>query len=410
MKDTVNPLRFQSVLAAAIGAVLLIGTIAPADAQYQRQSNTRDKREAARQDKQSSTAPAEAAKYPNATRQEPDAKASTQQSKKLQKLVDLYEEDKAAEARALADEIIAAEKGNAYDKSFAAQLAAQAAYDADDAASAMTYLEKALEFNGLDNNGHFAAMLMLAQLQMQEEQYEKSLATFDRLFEATGEQNPEHLALKGNSLYRLERYPEAIAVLKQAIAASPEPKAEWTQLLMAAHFDSGQTTEAAALAEQIASKNPSDKRAQMNLVASYLQVGDHAKAVKVLEALRGTGQLTEANEYRQLYAAYLNLDKKEAEAADVISEGLLKGILAPDHDTLQVMGQAYYFSEQVGPAVAAYQKAAPLAKDGETYLNLAKILWQEDRITEAKVAARQAIAKGLKNPKEAEQIIALPGG
>ncbi|MDQ3288674.1 MAG: tetratricopeptide repeat protein [Pseudomonadota bacterium] len=409
MKDNINPLRFQSVLAAAIGAVLLIGTIAPVDAQYQRHSNTREKREAARESRGSQTAAADE-KYPNATREAPKAKASSSQSKKLQKLVDLYDEDKAAETRALADELIASEKANDYDKSFAAQMGAQAAYDADDTAAAMSYLEKVLDLNGLDNTGHFGAMLMLAQLQMQEEQYEKSLATFDRLFQGTGEQQPEHLALKGNSLYRLERYPEAIEVLKQAIAASPEPKADWTQLLMAAYFDAGQTAEAAALAEQIAGKNPSDKRAQMNLAASYLQIDEHEKAARVLEALRARGELTEANEYRQLFASYLNMDDREADAAAVISEGLEKGILEPDHDILLAMGQAYYFSDQVGPALAAYQKAAPLAKDGETYLNLAKILWQEDRVAEAKVAARAALAKGLKNTKEANQIIALPEG
>src|SRR5690606_24203121 len=121
------------------------------------------------------------------------------------KLVELYDEDKGAEARALADEVLATEKANAYDKSFAAQMAAQAAYDLDDTAAAMDYLAKVLEFNGLDNNSHYAAMLMLGQLQMHEDQYEQALATFDRLFAETRVQQPEHLALKGNILYRMER-------------------------------------------------------------------------------------------------------------------------------------------------------------------------------------------------------------
>ena len=56
----------------------------------------------------------------------------------------------------------------------------------------------------------------------------------------------------------------------------------------------------------------------------------------------------------------------------------------------------------------AWQKAAPLSKDGETYLNLARVLWQEGRIPEAKVAARAALDKGLKKPDDAKKIIALP--
>lgn len=406
MTDSINPFRFQTALAAAIGALLLIGSVAPVDAQHQRHSATREKREQAKQEK--NNAPAAAEQFANASRKSPSAKASSKQSKKLQKLVDLYDEDKGAEARALADEIIATESANAYDKSFAAQLAAHAAYDADDTAAAIAYLDQALRLDGLDNNSHFGVMLMLAQLQMQEDQYEQAIATFDRMFQETGEHKPDHLALKGNALYRLERYQEAIDTLKHAIATSPEPKSEWKQLLMATYFDAGKTAEAAALAEEIAAQNPGDKRAQMNLVASYLQIDEYGKAVQVLENLRKTGQLTEESEYRQLYAAYLNMDGREADAAAVISEGLLKAILKPDHDTFLAMGQAYYFSEQIGPAISAYQKAAPLAKDGDTYLNLAKILWQEDRISEAKVAAREAIAKGLKESKEAKQILALP--
>lgn len=395
--------RHQTVLAAAIGAVLLFGAVAPADAQ---RGARQGQREAA--EKPAATATAE--QYPEATRKSPGARASSQQQRKLQKLIDLYDEDKGVEARALADEIIATEKANAYDKSFAAQMAAQAAYDLDDAAAAMDYLARALEFNGLDNNGHYAAMLMLGQLQMQEEQYEPALVTFDRLFTETRVQKPEHLALKGNVLYRMERFDEAAEVLKQAIASSPEPRADWSQLLMATYFDSGKTAEAARLAEEIAAKSPADKRAQMNLAAAYLQAENYDKAAEVLERLRASEQLTDEREYRQLYSTYLNADGKEREAANVIAEGLQKGLLQPSHDTYLALGQAYYFSDQVEPAIEAYRKAAPLAKDGETYLNLAKVLWQEDRITEAKAAAREAMAKGLKNSDDAKKILAVPGG
>lgn len=396
--------RHQTLLAAAIGAVLLFGAVAPVDAQ------SAAERKAQREADKKPAAAAVAETYPEATRKSPGIRASSQLQRKLQKLVDLYDEDKGAEARALADEIIATEKANAYEKSFAAQMAAQVAYDADDSAAAMKYLAQAIQSDGLDNNSHFGAMLMLGQLQMQEEQYEPALATFDRLFAETKVQKPEHLALKGNVLYRMERYPEAIEALTKAIATSPEPRADWSQLLMASYFDSGKGAEAARVAEEIASKNPADKRVQMNLAAAYLQIEAYDKAAAVLEKLRAAGQLSDEREYRQLYSTYLNIDGKEREAANVIAEGLQKGVLQPNHETYLALGQAYYFSDQVGLAVDAYQKAAPLAKDGETYLNLAKVLWQEDRITEAKAAAKQAMAKGVKNSDDAKKILAVPGG
>jgi len=396
-------LRNHTVLAAVIGAVLMFGSVTNVDAQARggRHSQRDDAKKAA---------PQAAEQYPQATREAPETRASAKASRQLQKVVDLYDEDKGAEARALADEILANEKANAYDKAFAAQMAAQIAYDADDSAAAMAYLNQVIELNGLDNNGHYGAMLMLGQLQMQEEQYAQALTTFDRLFAETKTQKPEHLAIKGNILYRLERYPEAAEVLKQAIAASPEPKADWTQLLMATYFESGQSAEAAKLAEQLATSNPGDKRVQMNLAAAYLQADAYDKAAEVLEKLRAAGQLTEDKEYRQLFSTYLNIEGREKDAARVIEEGLQQGVLKPDFPTYQALAQAYYFSEQIGPAIDAYNKAAPLAQDGETYLNLARVLWQEDRVAEAKVAAKQALAKGVKNPEDAKKILALPGG
>ena len=50
-------------------------------------------------------------------------------------MMKLYDDDKGAEARAIADEIIANRDANAYDQAFAAQIAAQIAYDADDTAA-----------------------------------------------------------------------------------------------------------------------------------------------------------------------------------------------------------------------------------------------------------------------------------
>lgn len=393
----------RTLVAAAIVAALSFGAIADASAD----ARDRDKRRAEKSE-QKGQAPAEA-QYPGATRQAPEGKASAKGGPKLQKLLKLYDEDKAAEARALADEILANSASNAYERSFAAQIGAHAAYDADDTATAMAYLNKAIDANGLDNNAHFGALYMLAQLQMQEEKYAESLATVDRFLAETRSQKPEHLVLKGNALYRLDRYPEAAAVLKQAIDASPEAKPEWQQLLMAAYAEGGNAAEAARVAEQIAAKNPTDKRAQMNLAVVYMQNDMDAKAVEVMEKLRAAGQLTDEKEYRNLYATYYNMDGKEKEMIAVINEGLQKGVLKPDYQTHVALAQAHYNLDQMPQAIDAFRKAAPLAPDGQTYLNLANLLWQDGKIGEAKDAARQAIAKGLKTPAQAQKILALPG-
>ena len=347
-------------------------------------------------------------RYPNATREEPKAKGSPKLQKKLQSMIDAYNKDDFANARSLADEVIANEAATPYDKALAAQIASQAAYNTDDTARTIAYLKQAIEENALDNNNHYQLMYMLAGVQLQEEQYAEGLAVLDRYFAETKSQKPEDLILKGQSLYQTEKYAEAIPVLKQAIDSSTEPKDSWYQLLMASYAEAGQAGEAAKLAESIAAKSPDNKNAQLNLANMYLQTDQYDKAAAVMEKLRSAGQLTDEKDYRVLYSTYANLDGKEKEVIAVINDGLQKGVLKPDQQTYLALAQSYYYSDQIAPAIEAWRKAAPLSKDGETYLNLAKVLWQEDRIPEAKQAAKAALDKGLKKPEEAKKIIALP--
>ena len=360
--------------------------------------------------------------YPDATRQEPEAKGSPKVQTKLNKLIEAYnkaleQEDEAkatagyTTARTLADEIIANGSANAYDKALAAQIASQAALNTDDEAAAEGYLKQAVDANALGNNQHFQLMLQLAQLQLQKDDYTNGFATLDKYLAESKSKRPADFAFKGQYLYQADRFAECIPPLKQAIETStnPEDKVDnWTQILMVCYQEAGQLAEAVKVAEQLAAKTPNDKRAQMNLASIYLNAEQEAKAAAVLEKLRAAGLMTEEKDYRQLYLTYANMEGKEKDVIAVVNEGLQKGIVKPDYQTYLALAQAHYYSEQIPQAIEAWQKAAPLSKDGETYLNLARVLWQEGRIPEAKVAARAALDKGLKKPDDAKKIIALP--
>jgi tetratricopeptide (TPR) repeat protein len=147
---------------------------------------------------------------------------------------------------------------------------------------------------------------------------------------------------------------------------------------------------------------------QLNLASIYLQADQMDKAAAVLEKVRASGALESEQEYRQLYATYLNMDGKESQAIAVIEEGLSKGVLKPNHEVYLALAQSYYYTENDAKAIEFYGKAAPLDDDGDTYLNLARVLWQADRIADAKRAAQQALDKGIGNPEEARKILALP--
>jgi len=393
-------LHKKSLLSVMLLAAFGGGIVADAVAQSARSANRDSSRSGSKKPE---------VRYPDATREEPKAKPSSKMQGKLSKLFKAYEKpDNDAETLALAQELLAEPNANEYDKAMAAQLGGQAAYNLDDTATAKQLLQQVVDLNALDNNGHYQSLLMLAQLQLQDDEFAPGMANMDRYLAETKSNRPEDLIQKGQALYQMEKYAEAIPVLEQAIAATPEPKDNWYGLLLASFIAADRPADAIKIAEQMAAKNPDDKKAQLNLVATYQQADQYDKAVAVLEKMRAAGQLTEEKEYRQLYVSYANMDGREKDVISVVNEGLQKGALKPDYQTQLALAQAYYYSEQIPQAIEAWQKAAPLAPTGDTYLNLARVLWQEDRIPEAKVAARAALDKGLKKPEDAKKIIALP--
>jgi predicted Zn-dependent protease len=193
--------------------------------------------------------------------------------------------------------------------------------------------------------------------------------------------------------------------MTQAIAGSDKPQPSWSQILMASYFEMDQPKEAARIAEQLLAQNPDDKGMLMNLSSIYLQADMYDKAVEVLDGARARGMLTTDRDYQQLYRVYLNMDGKEREAIAVMKEGLDKGILQPSHDVYSLMGQAYYFSDQIPQAIEAYREASKHATSGDTALNLARILYNEEKYAEGKVAANEALQKGLKRPGDAYVIL-----
>ena len=344
-------------------------------------------------------------RYPDATRTSPDESASARMAKRLNGLNSAMEDEDYAKAIEQAEDILGQSRASDYDKAYAANVAGYASFNSDDVEGAKRYINQSIELDALDNTNHFQAMLMLAQLYAQDDESDQALAMLDRYLEGSGSTDPGDVGLRGQILYNAERYEEAIPALSQAIEASDEPNSNLIQTLLAAYVETGRDTEATTLAEQIAATAPDDKRSQTNLVSMYMQAGQEDKAIEVLERLRAAGELTEDREYRNLMAMHLNRDGGEAAAIAVINEGLEKGVLEENHQTYLALGQAYYFSDQADPAIDAYRKAAPLDDDGETWLNLARVLYGEGREGEAADAARQALEMGVRNAEDARRII-----
>ncbi len=336
-------------------------------AQRDRRRAELGKKDDAKQD-QAASAPL----FPNATRQEPDAKASSKTLKALQATQEAYEKQDYAGAIAQAEKIAGNADANAYEKAFAYQLAGSAAADQNNEAKAAEYFQKALDSNGLDNNSHYQVMSNLATVQFGLEQYDAALKTLDRFLAETKVQDPKYQSMRGSILLSLNR-----------------------------------NDEASKLYQDLYAKNPNDKKLLMNAVAALQQADKFDQANALLGEAYKKGQLTEPREYQALYAGYLNSDKwKEARA--VIEDGAAKGLLPQDANLAKaymIVAQKAYAEDDTKTAEAMYAKAAPIAADGEAYLNLAKVYSLQGKKAQAKEAAQKALDKGVKDPAQANSLL-----
>lgn len=331
--------------------------------------------DAARKAKGEPTADAATSQFPNATRESPKLEATKSGGKVLGEVVALYQAKQYPEAIQKA-EALASVSTNAYERSFAYQLAATAAADAGDKDKAAADFKLAVDSNGLNNDEHYQVMYNLAVMQYQTQHPADALATIDRLMGETKLQTPAYLGLKAGALAQLHR-----------------------------------PAEAAPIFEQIHATDPANNQALMNAVAAYQQANQPAKATALLAAAQGTGALKDAAQYRSLYVGFIN-DHKPKQALAVIDEGLAKGVIQPSPELAKayaVMAQDAYESGDAATAIAMYGKAAPMAADGEPALNLARVLWNEKRFDEARVAAKQALQKGVGDTAEAKKLAGQKG-
>lgn len=396
-------MKTSLLLSAALAAILLPMPMKVAHAQVeQTQANTRAARRA-KEAQQGKQAPL----FPQATREEPKQSGNSALAKALGQLFDLQKEGKNDEALVAADALLADPKATPYDRATAAYVAGYVWLNKDTQsyANAINYIQRAITENGLSNNTHYQTMLQLAQMQINEEKFVEGLASADRYLNETHSEDPKAYSLKANTLYQLKRYPESVEAVKKAIATTPEPDENLIRLLTADYLEMDKPLEAAKVIEELLAKKPNDKALLQNLASVYQQSGDNAKAGQVFDRMRSGGMLTESKDYENAYRLLANIEGREKDALLIIEEGLKKGVLQPSFEVYSYQGNVYYNADQIPQAIDAWTKAAPLAKDGETYLNLAKLHISEEHWTDAKSTAQQALAKGVKKKGEAWLVV-----
>lgn len=351
--------------------------------------------------------------YPNATRKEPKLDlTSSKDQKALNDGLDAVNAGDQAKASQLLQPLIDNSKSK-YAQALALQGLASLKYNAGDVKGAITLLTQALDKGVMPNDTYFQLEYELAQFQMADEQYQAAIDTLSKWRAEGRKDTAESHALEGNAYYRLEKYPEAIAAMKQALSMTDKPQSSWNQILMASYAESGQSDQAAQLAEQQLAANPNDATALNNAVAVLMQAQKYPEAIKLMEQAKAQGALKTEKDYVNLAKLYLvtgqNSDNPKANAAKAVQtleDGMGKGIIPSSYDNYKLLGDANYVAGNDSKAIEAYKKAMPMATDGEAALRAGQLLASENKFSEARPLIQQGITKGVKHQGSAYMLLA----
>jgi predicted negative regulator of RcsB-dependent stress response len=353
------------------------------------------------------------AQYPNATRTEPKLDLTSEKDQKsVNEGLDAVNAGDNAKAQELLQGVVDGSKSK-YAQALALQGLANLKYKENDTKGAITLLQRSLDNGVMPNDTYFQLEYELAQFQLSDEQYQAALDTIGKWRNEGKKETAESYALEGNAYYRLQKYPEAIAAIKKAETLTDKPESSWNQILMASYAESGQSDQAAQLATTELAKNPNDTGALHNASALLLQQQKYPEAIKLLEQGRSTGALKDESDWINLVKAYLlvaqtgtDVHGNGTKALEVFDDGMAKGAIKPTAENYKLAGDAAVIGENDARAIGYYQKGAPLAKDGEIDVALARQQLQQQKYSDAKKSLQSGIAKGVKQKGTAYMLLA----
>jgi hypothetical protein len=356
----------------------------------------------------------QAPQYPNATRKEPKNDLTDKKDQKaLQDGLNAANTGDMAKATQLLQPVIDNSKSK-YAQAKALQGLAFAHAKNNDVKTATDMIQRALALNSLNNDDYFQMELQLANFYLVNQQYQQTIDTLEKWRSDGKSDNVDSHGWEGEAYYGLQKYPEAIAQIKQAQSMNGgKSEANWDEVLLQSYNATGQKDLATQMAQKQLSADSSNPVAFENNVNLLVQTQKYPEALSLLEKGRAQGLLKDKQEYVMLAKLHMmasqQADDPKADsdkAVAALQEGISKGVVPNDAETNELLGDAALNGGDYDGAVAAYKKAMPDAKTGDIYVKAGLAQIQNNNYADAKTLIQQGIDKGVQHKGRAYMYLA----
>jgi tetratricopeptide (TPR) repeat protein len=322
-----------------------------------------------------------------------DPRGSAKFGKAFEKIVKAYDAEEYDKVLAELDKLDTP-KASPYEKAKIEQIRGFVYYNQDKIPEAIQAMQAAIATDALNNEEHFQLKLTVAELYHMNDQLQESIAAFDDWLKDAEKVSGRNWAMQAKNYYDQDDYAKALEYLDKAYATGEKPEKAWYQMKANALLSLGRNDEALAFGREVLAANPDDLDFVNFLTALLVDADQHAEAITMLEGLRSQGKMDKENLYNNLYVAYRETERSK-EAAEVLLEGLNKGVVSPKKERYLQVGEAFYDAEDLPNALANFRKAAEMSPDdGTPDLYAGQVLLDQQKPQEARIAFATAIQKG----------------
>jgi len=295
---------------------------------------------------------------------------------------------------------------NPLERQRAHEVRANIAYTRGDHAQAREHFESAIAQGQMSPSQRADIRFQIAQLYMADEMWPEVIANLKTWFAMAKDPSPAAYYMLGVAYLQNDDLEGALEPARRAVDATLEPQESWLKLLLSVHLRKKDHAAAVPVLEELVRRFPS-RTYWLSLSTLHGALGDYQKSLVPLQLAYTQGYLTEGSDLRRLAQLLLFLGLPYR-AARVIEDGTAKGVIQPDAEVYELLGNSWIAAREYDRTVEPLTRAAELSADGDLFVRLAQVHIQREKWVAAAQALQRAIELGdLQKPGDAKLLMGI---
>jgi len=316
----------------------------------------------------------------------------------LEDVQEMMEAEQYQEAKSALEALVVKTQELPYDFAVANQYLAHTSIILDDTERARTALEAALKVAELPVETRADMNIFYGTLLLGEAEYDLATSVLEEWYAVAERPKPGQIFSVAYANYMNGDVSRAEFLIEQTLALSKEPKESWYQLYYQILFDLKKFESAELVLMGMITRAPSNVAFWRMLVSHYLQLEESSDALASFMVAYNNDLIDRDSDLEQIVTLYGYIDVPD-KAARLLEQWIAEGKIPSDADTLKQLGSMWLMARERKNALTVLEKAAALAPDGNTFVMLGGIFFEDENWSKSYSAYQDALsAGGLDDP------------